>query len=80
MNGRELANWATKKYPRLKVLLTTASEEEASIEQPVSSLRFPAVVKTLQQKRTHKNFTRYTSISDDSMQAPASKNRLHIFT
>jgi CheY-like chemotaxis protein len=53
MNGRELANWATKKYPRLKVLLTTASEEEASIEQPVSSQRFPAVVKTLQQKRTH---------------------------
>lgn len=53
MNGRELANWATKKYPRLKVLLTTASEKEASIEQPVSSQRFPAVVKTLQQKRTH---------------------------
>ncbi len=45
MNGRELANWATKKYPRLKVLLTTASEIEATIEQPVSSQRFPLLSK-----------------------------------
>ena len=45
MNGRELANWATKKYPRLKVLLTTASEKEAAIEQPVSSQRFPLLSK-----------------------------------
>ena len=29
MNGRELANWAVKKYPHLKVLLTTAAEKEA---------------------------------------------------
>ena len=45
MNGRELANWATKKYPRLKVLLTTASEKEATIEQPVSPQRFPLLSK-----------------------------------
>ena len=29
MNGRELAQWATKKFPGLKVLLTTAAEREA---------------------------------------------------
>jgi len=45
MNGRELANWATKKYPRLKVVLTTASEKEATIELPVNSQRFPLLSK-----------------------------------
>ena len=45
MNGRELAEWATKKYPRLKVLLTTASEIDESIAQPVSSKRFPQLSK-----------------------------------
>jgi len=28
MNGRDLANWAVEKFPRLKVLLTTAAEKE----------------------------------------------------
>ena len=28
MNGRDLANWAVKKFPQLKVLLTTAAEKE----------------------------------------------------
>ncbi len=29
MNGRDLANWAVKKFPRLKILLTTAAEKES---------------------------------------------------
>ena len=29
MTGRELAAWAKKKYPKLKILLTTAAEKEA---------------------------------------------------
>lgn len=45
MNGRELAAWATKKYPRLKVLLTTASEKEAATEPPVSAACFPLLSK-----------------------------------
>jgi len=40
MNGRDLAKWATKKYPQLKVLLTTAAEKEAQQTQPNSDLSF----------------------------------------
>ena len=40
MNGRELANWAAKKYPQLKVLLTTAAEKEAQQLQPTNDLSF----------------------------------------
>ena len=31
MNGRELADWAVRKYPNLKVLLTTAAEKETEL-------------------------------------------------
>ena len=45
MNGRDLANWATKKYPQLKVLLTTAAEKEAQQAQPTSDLSFQLIPK-----------------------------------
>lgn len=45
MNGRELANWAAEKYPALKILLTTASEKEAMLQQPSSNLTFPVLPK-----------------------------------
>ena len=34
MNGRELANWAVKRFPGLKVLLTTAAEKETQQQAP----------------------------------------------
>ena len=30
MNGRDLAGWAAKRYPDMKILLTSAAEKEAS--------------------------------------------------
>lgn len=33
MNGRDLANWAVKKFPRLKILLTTAAEKETQQQE-----------------------------------------------
>ena len=34
MNGHELASWANKKFPELKILLTTAMENNPGNEQP----------------------------------------------
>jgi len=34
MNGHELAGWASQKYPKLKILLTTAMENKPSSKQP----------------------------------------------
>ncbi len=45
MNGRELANWATSKYPQLKVLLTTAAEKEVQQKQPTSDHSFQLLLK-----------------------------------
>jgi PAS domain S-box-containing protein len=45
LNGRDLANWATKKYPQLKVLLTTAAEKEAQQTQSTSDLSFQLLPK-----------------------------------
>jgi len=45
INGRELAAWATKKYPQLKVLLTTASEKEAQQGQPTDEQAFQVLPK-----------------------------------
>ena len=45
MNGRDLANWATNKYPQLKVLLTTAAEKEAQQLQPTNDLSFQLLPK-----------------------------------
>jgi CheY-like chemotaxis protein len=45
MNGRDLANWATNKYPQLKVLLTTAAEKEVQQLQPTNDLSFQLLFK-----------------------------------
>ena len=45
MNGRDLANWATNKYPQLKVLLTTAAEKEVQQSQPTNNLSFQLLFK-----------------------------------
>ena len=44
MNGRDLANWAANKYPRLKVLLTTAAEKEVQ-KLPANDLSFQLLPK-----------------------------------
>ncbi len=45
MNGRELANWAAKKFPALKVLLTTAAEREAQQIQANNDIPFQLLPK-----------------------------------
>ena len=45
MNGHELAGWAIKKYPKLKILITTAMENKPSSEQPVRNHNFPLLPK-----------------------------------
>jgi CheY-like chemotaxis protein len=45
MNGRDLANWATDRYPQLKVLLTTAAEKEVQRLQPTGELSYQLLPK-----------------------------------
>ncbi|VAW52134.1 Sensory box histidine kinase/response regulator [hydrothermal vent metagenome] len=45
MNGHELAGWANKKYPNLKILLTTAMENRPSSEQPERNHDFQMLAK-----------------------------------
>ena len=45
MNGHELAGWANKKYPKLKILITTAMENKPSSKQPVRNHNFPLLPK-----------------------------------
>jgi len=45
MNGHELAGWANKKYPELKILLTTAMENKPSSKQPVRNHSFQLLPK-----------------------------------
>ena len=45
MNGHELASWANKKYPELKILLTTAMENKPSSKQPVRDHNFQLLPK-----------------------------------
>jgi CheY-like chemotaxis protein len=45
MNGRDLANWATNRYPQLKVILTTAAEKEVPQMQPTNDHSFQLLLK-----------------------------------
>jgi len=45
MNGRDLANWAVKKYPHLKILLTSAVEKEAHQHQLTNKPAFELLPK-----------------------------------
>jgi len=45
MNGHELAGWANKKYPELKILLTTAMENLPGSKQPVRNHSFELLPK-----------------------------------
>ncbi len=45
MNGHELATWANKKYPELKILLTTAMENKPSSKQPIRNHNFELLPK-----------------------------------
>jgi CheY-like chemotaxis protein len=45
MNGRDLADWASNRYPRLKVLLTTAAEKETQLQQPAHNPSFQLLPK-----------------------------------
>jgi PAS domain S-box-containing protein len=45
MNGRDLANWATDRYPQLKVILTTAAEKEGQQMQPTKDHSFQLLLK-----------------------------------
>ena len=45
MNGHELAGWANKKYPELKILLTTAMENTPGSKQPVRNHNFQLLPK-----------------------------------
>ncbi len=45
MNGHELAGWANKKYPDLKILLTTAMENKPNSKQPVRNHNFQLLSK-----------------------------------
>jgi len=45
MNGHELAGWANKNYPNLKILLTTAMENRPSSEQPKRNHDFQMLAK-----------------------------------
>ena len=45
MNGHELAGWANKKYPNLKILITTAMENRPSSDQPARNHDFQLLAK-----------------------------------
>ena len=45
MSGRDLAAWAAKNHPHLKILLTTAAEKEALEQKEVASQEFPILLK-----------------------------------
>lgn len=45
MNGHELASWANNKFPKLKILLTTAMENNPGSEQPFRNHNFPMLPK-----------------------------------
>jgi CheY-like chemotaxis protein len=45
MNGHELADWANKKYPRLKILVTTAMENRPNSNQPARNHDFQLLAK-----------------------------------
>ena len=45
MSGRDLAAWANKKFPKLKILLTTAAEKEVQQLGSNKQQNFPLLQK-----------------------------------
>ena len=50
MNGDELADWANKNYPDLKILLTTAMEKEPNRKQTIINHSYPLLPKPYSKK------------------------------
>jgi CheY-like chemotaxis protein len=62
MNGHELADWACQKYPALKVLLTTAMENNPNNKQPIRNQRYKLLPKPYSKRELIESISRSLEI------------------